>query len=167
MAIDYSSLFNVGTEDSMKKFEAALTGSIRPIRSTSGYDISETTIGVKAQELGVETPVRQLSQMEKRLLRIIVLMEQLKATGAMGDFARTIEQPANQLKILSEQLKELGTWIGNVFINALGSVLPYINGFVMALKEVAKFFATLFGYENLGSIGDPLQIQEEESERNF
>ena len=157
MAIDYASLYNVATEESMTKFQSALVGSVRPIRSESGYDITETTIGQKAAELGVETPVRQLNQMEKRLLRIIVLMDQMKKTGAMGDFARTIEQPANQLKILSNQLQELGVWLGNVFMGTLGKILPYINGFVMALKEMAKMLALFVGYENVGSIADPLQ----------
>ena len=148
MAIDYSSLYNVSTNQAMTKFQSALVGSVRPIRTESGYDITETTIGEKAKQLGIERPTRQLTQMEKRLLRIMVLMDQMKETSAMGDFARTIEQPANQLKILSNQLKELGVWIGNVFLGALKDVLPYINGFVMALKEVAKMLAILFGYKS-------------------
>lgn len=156
MAIDYASLYNVATEDAMTKFQSALVGSVRPIRSDSGYDITETTIGEKAKALGVDTPVRQLTQMEKRLLRIIVLMDQMKETGAMGDFSKTINQPANQLKILSNQLKELGIWIGNIFINKLGQVLPYINGFVMALKEIAKMLALFVGYTNEGVVDDPL-----------
>ena len=161
MAIDYASLYNVSTDEAMTKFQSALVGSVRPIRSDSGYDITETTIGEKAKQLGVETPVRQLNQMEKRLLRIIVLMDQMKATGAMGDFARTIEQPANQLKILSNQFKELGIWIGNVFMKVLGDILPYVNGFVMALKEMVKLFAIFVGYSNLGALDEPLEIGEE------
>ena len=157
MAIDYASLYNVSTDEAMTKFQSALVGSVRPIRSDSGYDITETTIGEKATELGIERPVRQLNQMEKRLLRIIVLMEQMRKTGAMGDFARTIEQPANQLKVLSNQLKELGIWLGNVFMGTLGKILPYVNGFVMVLKELAKMLAFFVGYENVGSIADPLQ----------
>lgn len=157
MAIDYASLYNVSTEEAMTKFQSALVGSVRPIRSESGYDITETTIGEKAKELGVETPVRQLTQMEKRLLRIMVLMDQMKKTGSMGDFARTIEQPANQLKILSNQVKELGVWLGNVFLGTLGKILPYVNGFVMVLKELAKMLAFFVGYENVGSIAGPLE----------
>lgn len=146
MALDYSSLFNVDQADAMNKFQSALVGSIRPIRSDSGYDVSDTTIGAKAQELGVDRSVNQLNQMEKRILRIIVLMEQLRNTGAMGDLARTIEQPANQLRVLKAQLQEVGVWIGNVFMGTIGKVLPYINGFVMAIKEIIKMFAVFVGY---------------------
>lgn len=147
MSLDYSSLFNVGQESAMEKFQAALTGSIRPIRSDSGFDVSDTTIGAKATELGIERTVGQLNQMEKRILRIIVLMDQLRNTGAMGDLARTIESPASQLRVLQQQLKEVGTWLGNVFIGTIGKILPYINGFVMALKEIIKMFAIFVGYQ--------------------
>lgn len=163
MAVDYASLFNVSLSSSMTKFQAALTGQIKPIRSDSGYDISEKTLATKAQELGVTTSIKSLSEMDKRLLRIIVLTDQLKTTGAMGDFAKTIEQPSNQLKVLSNQFKELSTWIGNVFLGTIAKILPYVNGFVMALKEMAKALALFVGYENTGSVADPLQEADEYS----
>ena len=153
MALDYSSMFNVGQEDAMNKFQSALVGSIRPIRTDSGYDVSDTTIGAKAQELGIDRSVNQLNQMEKRILRIIVLMEQLGRTGAMGDLARTIEQPANQMKVLKAQIQEVGIWIGNVFMGTVGKVLPYINAFVMVIKELIKMLAIFTGY-----VGDDSNI---------
>lgn len=147
MGLDYSSLFNVSQSGAMEKLQSALTGSIVPIRKDSGYDVSNLTIVAKAQELGVDKTSAQLTQMEKRILKIIVLMEQMKRTGAFQDLARTIESPSNQIKVLQNQLHELGVWLGNVFTGVLGSVLPYINGFVMALKEIIKVFAIFVGYE--------------------
>lgn len=162
MGLDYASLFNVETDAAMEKIQAALVGSVKPIRSDSGYDITETTIGTKAAELGITTSVRNLNQMEKRLLRIIVLMDQMRETGAMQDFARTIEQPANQIKVLKNQIKELGTWIGNVFIGTIGKALPYINGFVMALIELVKMLATFVGFTNTGSgLAEGLEIADD------
>jgi hypothetical protein len=151
----------VSTDEAMTKFQSALVGSVRPIRSDSGYDITETTIGEKAAELGIERPVRQLNQMEKRLLRIIVLMDQMKRTGAFGDLARTIEQPANQAKILKEQIQELGVWIGNVFMGTIGAILPYINAFVMTMKELVKLFAIFIGYEAGSGLGDAFEVAED------
>jgi phage-related protein len=151
----------------MTKLQAALVGNVKSIRTSSGYDITETTIGEKAKELGVERPVRQLNQMEKRLLRIIVLMDQMRKTGAMGDFAKTIEQPANQLKILSNQFKELGMWLGNVFMKYLGDILPYVNAVVMVLKELAKMLALLVGYENVGTVTGGIEEGTEEINSNL
>ena len=161
MALDYSSLFNVSTGDAMNKFQSALTGSIRPIRSDSGFDVSDTTIGAKAQELGIERTVGQLNQMEKRLLRIMVLMDQMRNTGAFEDLKRTIDQPANQLKVLKAQLQEVGMWIGAVFVNTIGKVLPYINAFVMTIKELIKMFAIFVGYNSESPLKDALEVAEE------
>ena len=151
LGLDYSSLYNVSQSTAMSRIQAALVGSVKPIRSDAGYDITEATIGAKATELGIETSVRNLNQMEKRLLRIIVLMDQMRNTGAMQDLARTIEQPANQIKVLKQQVQELGVWLGNVFIGTIGKILPYINGFVMALVAIVKTLAIFVGYTNTGS----------------
>ena len=45
MALDYASLYNVGIEESMTKFQAVLAGQVRPIRNESGYDITQATLG--------------------------------------------------------------------------------------------------------------------------
>ena len=161
MATDYASLFNFTLPTALEKFNSALVGSVKPIRDSTGLDITEQTLSGEAQKLGIETSIRQMSQMEKRLLRIISLQEQMGEIGAMGDFARTIESPSNQLKILSQQIQELGVWLGNTFIGVIGEILPYINGFVMALVGVIKTLAVFLGYQNTtGSTKDPLQTED-------
>lgn len=146
MSLDYSSLFNVSQDVASKKFQAALVGQIMPIRRDSGYDVSKNAVANRAAELGIDKSYAQLSETEKRLIRILLLMEQMKRTGAFGDLARTIESPSNQLKVLNNQLQELKVWLGNVFIGTIGAILPYINGFVMALKEIVKLFAFFVGF---------------------
>jgi hypothetical protein len=146
MSLDYSSLFNVSQDAASKKFQAALVGQIMPIRRDSGYDVSKNAVSNRAAELGIGKTYAQLSETEKRLIRILLLMEQMKRTGAFGDLARTIESPSNQLKVLNNQLQELKVWLGNVFMGTIGAILPYINGFVMALKEIVKLFAFFVGF---------------------
>ena len=148
MGLDYSSLFNVSQKDAMNKFQSALVGSIMPIRRDSGYDVSRNAVIGKAQQLGIERNYQQLNETEKRLIRIMLLMDQLKNTGAFNDLARTIESPSNQIKVLKNQLQELQMWLGNVFMGTIGKILPYINGFVMALKELIKMFAIFVGYKS-------------------
>ena len=60
-------LFNTTVEQAMTAYKAVLAGQIRPIRSVSGFDVAEQTIFVKAQELGINKTVRQLSQLEKKI----------------------------------------------------------------------------------------------------
>lgn len=54
---------------------------------------------------------------------------------------------------MQEQLIEVGRWIGSVFYGMIGKVLPYINGFVMAIKELVKTFALFVGFEIPNSSG--------------
>lgn len=148
VVLDYSSLFNKTIEQSSTAFQAMLSGQVRPIRTGTGIDTTEITRYATYQQLGGTKTMRQLSQIEKRLLAIIAVQEQMTRMGAMGDWARTIEQPANQIKVLNEQISELGRAIGSVFYPLLKSTLPYINGFVMALKTVIMSFAELVGYKD-------------------
>lgn len=147
MAIDYSSLYNVDIQDSMKKFQSALSRQVRPIRSVSGYDITANVMQDFLTRMGItDRTYSQLSEMEKRLVIIYSLQQQMANSNALGDWARTIESPANQMRILKEQLIEVGRLIGSVFYGVVGSVLPYINGFIMAIKTLIGWLATLVGY---------------------
>ena len=141
MAIDYSSLFNVSIERSMNAFQSAISGNIRPLRSISGFDVSETTIFSIYQELGGTKTMRQLNQLEKRLLRIIAIERQMSSTGALGDYARTIETVSNQAKILKEQFVEMSKWIGMNLLVYAKPVIQYANAIVLTIKEMAKALA--------------------------
>ena len=154
MTLDFSSLYNVDFDKTVQKFQSALSKQVRPIRSVSGYDITQSVLAGTAQSLGIDRSISQMNELEKRLLVILTLMQQMRNSGAMNDFARTIEQPANQLRILQEQLQEVGRWLGSVFYGIIGGILPYINGFVMALKEVIKMLALFVGYEIPNSSGE-------------
>lgn len=148
MSVDFSSLYNTSIESAITKMQAALSRQVRPIRSVSGMDITQNVLGASLQQLGIyDRTVSQLSEMEKRLLIIYTLQQQMGNSGALGDYALTIESTANQLRILKQQIKEVGQWLGAVFENTLGRILPYINAFTMVIKELIKAFAILIGYE--------------------
>lgn len=136
MAIDYSSLFNQSIESTMLAFQSMLSGSIRPIRSASGFDVSETSIFQVYQELGGTKTMRQLTQLEKRLLRIIAVQRQMQSTGAVGDYAKTIETFSNQIRILKEQIIELGSTWGKIALVKLKPVVVYINAILITLNAL-------------------------------
>jgi hypothetical protein len=147
MALDYASLYNTSIESAMTKFQAVLAGQVRPIRSESGYDITEQTLFQLYQSLGGQKSVRQLDQMEKRLLRILAVYKQMQGT-AVGDLKKTIASSANQLRIMKEQAVEFATWIG-VAGNTLlenSEILVTINAYLYAAAALAKQFAISLGY---------------------
>ena len=149
MAVDFSSLYNVAIPDAMTKFQAILSGQVRPIRSVSGYDITENTIFDLYQKAGGEKSMRQLSQLEKRLLRIVAVFDQMDETGALGDMRKTIESASNQARIMAEQTKETLTWTGQLmlmWINSTG-LLQKVNAFLITTKEIIKSIAFDLGYQ--------------------
>ena len=148
LALDFSSLYNVSIASSMQKFQAVLSGQVRPIRSVSGYDITENTIYSIYKNMGGEKAMRQLSQLEKRLLRIYAVFQQMESTGATGDLAKTIESASNQARIMTEQFKEVQTWTGMILLQGMESIglLKYVNATLMTIKEVIKSIAFDGGY---------------------
>lgn len=148
MAIDYSSLYNVKLETAFSKFQAMLAGQVRPIRTDSGYDITETTLFQLYQSLGGEKSMRQLTRTEKQLLSVLSVFKQMDRSGALGDMSKTIDNFANQSRMLAENIKETVTWIG-ISIQYLlqeNEILVKLNGLMIVAAKVAKQFAENLGY---------------------
>lgn len=145
MAVDYASLYNTSIERAMTTFQAVLSGQVRPIRSIAGYDITETTIFQLYQQLGGTKTMRQLTQTEKRLLRIYAVFQQMKSSGAIGDLNRTLGNTANQMRIMSEASKELQTWFGLIIEDIFKPAFPIINAFLITLTNITKAIAKMRG----------------------
>ena len=135
-AIDFASLFNVSVERAMSVFQNALSGQVRSIRAISGYDVTQNTYYSVYQSLGGTKSVRQLTQLEKRLLVILSIQKQMEETGAVGDFTKTINYTANQLKQLSETFKEITMYIGQFALYYLKPFIEQVLGFAIAIREV-------------------------------
>ena len=59
------------------------------------------------------------------------------------------ESPANQLKILRQQLVESKVAFTSLFIGTFANVLPYANALLMIIKEISKALADMFGIKLL------------------
>lgn len=166
MALDFSSLYNVTIPSAMQKFQAVLSGQVRPIRSVSGYDITENTIFDMYAGAGGEKTMRQLSQLEKRLLRIVAVFDQMKSTGAVGDMQKTIESASNQARIMTEQFKETLTWTGQIVLMWLDSVgvFQYINAVLITMKEIIRAIAQDMGYSEKNFLDGLVTSAEETNE---
>ena len=141
MALDYASLYNVSIERAMTTFQSVLSGQVRPIRAISGMDITEMSIYQLYQQLGGTKTMRQLTQTEKRLLRIYAVFQQMETSGAIGDLNKTLNSTANQLRILRESGKELSTWLGLLFESIIKPILPYLTAIVITTTNIVKAIA--------------------------
>lgn len=144
LTYDISSLYNLKVDESLNKVRSALVGEIEPIRAL-GKDLSVANLKLLATELGITANVDAMNQSEKAMLRTISLLRQ--SNSAMGDMARTLEQPANQFRILKAQLTLLGRAIGDLFLPLVQKTLPYMIALVKVGQRIVSAFAALAGFE--------------------
>lgn len=144
LGYDISSFFNISIEDAMQKLQSGISGELEPLRRL-GYDLSQARLEQTALNLGIKESVANMTQAEKAELRYYAIMTQV--TTAQGDMARTLEAPANQLRILQAQLTQAARAIGNIFIPALNAILPYAIAVVQVIREIANALANLAGFK--------------------
>ena len=144
LGYDISSFFNISIEDAMQKLQSGISGELEPLRRL-GYDLSQARLEQTALNLGIKESVANMTQAEKAELRYYAIMTQV--TTAQGDMARTLEAPANQLRILQAQLTQAARAIGNIFIPALNAILPYAIAVIQVIREIANALANLAGFK--------------------
>lgn len=143
LGYDLSSFFNISYEDAFQKLQSGISGELEPLRRL-GYDLSVARLQQEALNLGITKSVNAMTQAEKAELRYYAIMTQV--TTAQGDMARTLEAPANQLRILKAQVNQAARAFGNIFIPILNAVLPYAIALAKAVRQVADAIAQLFGF---------------------
>lgn len=144
LGYDISSFFNISFEDAMQKLQSGISGELEPLRRL-GYDLSVARLQEEALALGIEKKVSAMTQAEKSQLRYYAIMTQV--TTAQGDMARTLNAPANQLRVLQAQVTQCARALGNIFIPALNAVLPYAIALAKIVRMLANSIASLFGFK--------------------
>lgn len=144
LGYDLSSFYNIDVASAMQKVQAGISGELEPLRRL-GYDLSAAKLQEEAAALGITKQVSAMDQAEKSMLRYHAIMTQV--TVAQGDMARTLDAPANQLRILKSQVNLAAREIGNLFIPAMNAILPYAIAAAKAIRAVAASIASLFGIQ--------------------
>ena len=141
-ALDLASLFDVNIDKVAQDLTSGMQGMTRAVRKY-GLDLRMATLEQTALNYGLEIDADTTSEANRQALRYLTIVKQ--ASRATGDFAKTIESPANQLRVLKEQFSQLARAIGNFFLPVLQKVLPYLNGIIMAIRTILQFFSQLLG----------------------
>lgn len=143
LTYDLASLYNKSEKTTAEALRAGVyAGMTKPLRGY-GLDVTEKSLKGVLGAIGInDRTISDMNQAEKEILRYISTLNQAKS--AMGDFAQTIESPANQLKIFKQQLVEAKAAWGNLFMGMYAEILPYANAILMVLKEIAKAIASFF-----------------------
>ena len=142
LGYDLASFYNIDFESAMQKVQSGITGELEPLRRL-GYDLSVARLEQERLNLGIDKSVSSMTQAEKSQLRYYAMMTQV--TQVQGDMARTLEQPANMLRVLRAQFEQCARAVGNLFIPILTKVLPIAIAVADGLRQIISAIAGLFG----------------------
>ena len=124
LSADMASFYNVEQSQVQQNLQSIFTGETEPMRKY-GIDLTNATLKEWALKEGLDADISSMTQMEKTMLRYQYVMQ--NTANVQGDFARTSQNWANQLRILREQFKALGAVWGNAFINMLKPLVKALN----------------------------------------
>lgn len=144
LAYDISSFFNTDITTAMQRLQSGMSGQIKGLKAW-GYNLSVAALQETALSLGIEESVRNMTEAQKAQLRYITLIQ--KSNGIMGDMAKTINTPANAMRILNAQITLLKRSLGNIVSVIATRVIPYIQAFVEVMAEGARALAEAWGFE--------------------
>lgn len=137
LTADMASFYDVNQKDVAEDLQAIFTGQTRPLREY-GLDLTQATLKEWAMKNGLDADISSMSQAEKTMLRYQYVLA--NTTAAQGDFARTSDTWANQIRTLKQQFQQLGLVIGKGVIAAFK---PFIRGLNSVLGKVISFSETV------------------------
>lgn len=148
LTADMASFYNVEQSAVAEDLAAIFTGETRPLR-TYGLDLTQATLSEWAMKQGLDANIQSMSQAEKTMLRYQYVLANTAA--AQGDFARTANTWANQVRILQEQLKKWASVIGTGFIAAFKPFLQTLNTVMARVidfsENVLNALGNIFGWK--------------------
>lgn len=145
MAGDISSFYDADITQVQEDLRSALSGSYETM-DKYGVVLRQSTVEQYAYANGIATVGAELTNAQRAMATTLYIEQALGQ--ANGDLARSINSPANQLRILRSNLYDLSVALGSCFMPILTVVLPILNRFVSALTStinaVANFISQLF-----------------------
>lgn len=161
---DLASFYNISNDEAFQKIQSGMAGMTRPLRDL-GINMSVANLNAYAMSQGIAQSYNEMSQADQQLLRYSYLMSVTSAQ--QGDFARTSNTYANQLRILKLNFQQLAATIGQGLISAITPAIHALNVLMKYLIAAANafrnFMYTLFGKvapaakgisTGLGGLGD-------------
>ena len=162
LGADLASFKNMDIEEVTTALNGVFTGETESLKRL-GVVMTQANLESFALSKGLKKPIDEMSESEKVMLRYEYVLSKTK--NAQGDFARTGGGFANQLRMAKEQLKQIGTTIGGVFIGGFEKALQKVNTFGAELNtKLSEVLADGFQYGDvakiaplLGPVGTALQ----------
>ncbi len=145
LAGDMASFKNIRIDVAQTALNGIFTGETESLKRL-GIVMTEANVKAYAFSQGITKQYDTMSQAEKVMLRYQYVMSVTK--NAQGDFARTNENAANQMRMFGEGMKQLSAEIGQVMLPAVTSITKAANGMITGFSgasEGTKGFVVALG----------------------
>ena len=139
IAGDLASFYDIDVDEAMTKIQAGLAGMNRPLRSL-GINLSVANLQQHALTMGITESWKNMDQATQMLVRYEYLVNATKY--AQGDFAKTSQTFANQVRLLSLNFQVLSSTVGQGLISAVAPAISWINVLIRRLIQAANAFRT-------------------------
>lgn len=137
LAGDVASFYNISQDEAYTKLKSVFTGETETLKDL-GIVMTQSALDSYALANGYGKVTTKMSEAEKVALRYKFVQDQLST--ASGDFIRTADGWANQVRVLKLQFDSLKATIGQGLINVLTPVIQVINRIISKLMSLANAF---------------------------
>ena len=134
---DVASFYNISQDLAYIKLKSVFTGEAETLKDL-GVVMSQSALDQYALANGYGKTTSAMTEQEKVALRLAFVQNQLSA--ASGDFIRTSDSWANQVRVMQLQLQSLKATVGQGLINIFTPVLKVINILLGKLATLANAF---------------------------
>ena len=134
---DVASFYNISQDLAYIKLKSVFTGETETLKDL-GVVMTQSALDQYALANGYGKTTSEMTEQEKVALRLAFVQKQLSA--ASGDFIRTSDSWANQVRVMQLQLQSLKATVGQGLINLFTPVLKVINTLLGKLATLANAF---------------------------
>ena len=134
---DVASFYNISQDLAYIKLKSVFTGETETLKDL-GVVMTQSALDQYALANGYGKTTSEMTEQEKVALRLAFVQKQLSA--ASGDFIRTSDSWANQVRVMQLQLQSLKATVGQGLINLFTPVLKVINILLGKLATLANAF---------------------------
>ena len=154
LSADMASFYNLDHEEAFNKIRSGISGETEPLKQL-GINMSVTNLEAYALAQGISKPFKEMAEGEKTQLRYNYLMSVTK--DAQGDFARTSDGFANQMRIAKLNVETLGASVGKALLPAMNFLLQGFNDNIGKVGEFGTKVSEGFGIfkTELEASGEP------------
>ncbi len=137
LALDFASFNNIADDEAIGRFISALSGSSE-VLDRFGINIKQAALQQQLLADGVNKSWTEVTEQEKAIARLNIIMRAMGDQGSVGDATRTAGSFANVMKRLRGEIRTTAVAIGQSLVPILKPVVAGIGGVLGLVRQWAE-----------------------------